>query len=206
MGTWHGILRNKCIRCFKPQAQNATSQRYKTWLAEISYGSSSNRLTTLSSSCGLGFRWIEPDIVPFELQDLTTGLGPDQYRDYRLKSRSREQTVGSARSLLEQESPSASRESYDTPPVDFVCQRLTIKWEPIFNITHRYLHCRCVIWLSTHSRLYNETTLWIYAICPRHNNKASITWIMEISTTIRTHTSTDLGATIRFGPSFTPAH
>jgi hypothetical protein len=64
---------------------------------------------------------------------------------------------------------SANNEEYDAPPIDLVCRRLTIKWEPIFNIVHRYLHCRCVIRLSTPSRLSEEITILVFGICPRHN-------------------------------------
>jgi hypothetical protein len=58
---------------------------------------------------------------------------------------------------------------YDNPPIDFVCKRLIVKWEPIFNCVHRYLHCRCVIQLSTPSHIEKEMTFLIIAPWPRHN-------------------------------------
>ncbi|KAF2276577.1 uncharacterized protein EI97DRAFT_44593 [Westerdykella ornata] len=44
-----------------------------------------------------------------------------------------------------------------------------MKWEPVFNIVHRYLFCRCVLRLGTPSRLEKEMTLLVNAPCPRHN-------------------------------------
>jgi hypothetical protein len=58
---------------------------------------------------------------------------------------------------------------YDDPPIDFVCKRLIVKWEPTFICVYRYLHCRCVIRLSTPSHIPKEITLLIFAPCPRHN-------------------------------------
>ena len=58
---------------------------------------------------------------------------------------------------------------YDNPLIDFVCKRLIVKWEPIFNYVHRYLYCRCVIRLSTPSRIVEEQTFLTVAPCPRHN-------------------------------------
>ena len=49
-----------------------------------------------------------------------------------------------------------------------------MKWEPIWNITHRYLYCRCILRRSTPSQLCPEITVLINARCPRHNSgKAS---------------------------------
>jgi hypothetical protein len=39
----------------------------------------------------------------------------------------------------------------------------------MLNIVHRYLHCRCVIRLSTPSHIEEELTLLTFAVCPRHN-------------------------------------
>ncbi|KAF2731936.1 hypothetical protein EJ04DRAFT_514233 [Polyplosphaeria fusca] len=44
-----------------------------------------------------------------------------------------------------------------------------MKWEPIFNIVFRNLYCRCVILLSTPSRIIEELTIFIACDCPRHN-------------------------------------
>jgi hypothetical protein len=46
-----------------------------------------------------------------------------------------------------------------------------MKWEPIYNIVHRYLFCRCVLRLSTPSRLVEEMTLHLAWVCPRHNTQ-----------------------------------
>jgi hypothetical protein len=46
-----------------------------------------------------------------------------------------------------------------------------MKWEPIFNIVHRYSLCRCVVRLSTPSRLVEEMTLLVDWVCPRHNTQ-----------------------------------
>jgi len=40
----------------------------------------------------------------------------------------------------------------------------------MFNFVHRYLHCRCILRLSTPSRLEPEKTILTFASCPRHNN------------------------------------
>jgi hypothetical protein len=132
-------------------------------------------LTSISSSCGLELHYVEPDAIPYEPRDVTIGMSPDTYRDYRLTSSSTELR----RSNKEQ--PNLITQS-STPPevtsnadceyysVDLVCRRLTIKWEPIFNVVHRYLHCRCVARLSTPSQLHDEMTLFVLAPCPRHNN------------------------------------
>ena len=75
------------------------------------------------------------------------------------------------RSISEPATTPVSKRSmfYDNPPIDFVCKRLIVKWEPIFNYVHRYLYCRCVIRLSTPSRIVKEQTFLTVAPCPRHN-------------------------------------
>lgn len=61
----------------------------------------------------------------------------------------------------------------EDPSVDLVCRRITLKWEPPFNIVQRYLLCRCVMRLCTPSRSkFNpERVFYIGAICPRHNDE-----------------------------------
>lgn len=56
-----------------------------------------------------------------------------------------------------------------SPSIDLVCHRLTMKWEPIYNIVFRYIFCRCVLFLSTPSHLVKEMTLLGAIDCPRHN-------------------------------------
>lgn len=120
--------------------------------------------------CGLETRQVEPDALPYEPEDMTIGF-PDEYRDHRLKGRSNTQSLGKIRSTAEkttQNNPTIDKCDI-TPPIDFLCRRLTYKWEPTFNFTHRYLHCRCVIRQSTPSRICDELTLLVFSLCPRHN-------------------------------------
>jgi len=55
---------------------------------------------------------------------------------------------------------------------------MILKWEPILNIVHRYLLCRCVIRLSTPSKWFatDEQTLLELAPCPRHNDMGVSYW------------------------------
>jgi predicted DNA-binding protein len=102
------------------------------------------------------------------------GLGPDPYRDHQIKSRARKKVSGDNENTCRQEEATRTptiEEDCSTPPIDMVCRRLTYKWEPIFNIVHRYLFCRCVIRRSTPSRIEQEMTFLILADCPRHNVK-----------------------------------
>lgn len=55
------------------------------------------------------------------------------------------------------------------PSIELVCRRLTMKFEPFFNIVVRYLLCRCVMWRATPSSIMPEMTLLRDAQCPRHN-------------------------------------
>lgn len=99
------------------------------------------------------------------------GFGPDQYRNYKVALRKNKSIQGDSRSTMDQGTTpvSASGDTYDNPPIEMVCKRLIIKWEPIFNFVHRYLYCRCVIRLSTPSHIVKEQTDLILAPCPRHN-------------------------------------
>lgn len=67
------------------------------------------------------------------------------------------------------EEPAVDDEEY-RPPTDLVARRLVVKWEPLMNVTHRYVFCRCVLRRSTPSWLYPEATMLICAACPRHNS------------------------------------
>jgi hypothetical protein len=101
---------------------------------------------------------------------VSMGFGPDQYQDYRLASRKKTSQT-TPRSTSKPGTTPVSRRGifHGDPPIDFVCKRLIVKWEPIFNCVHRYLHCRCVIRLSTPSHIKKEKTLLTLASCPRHN-------------------------------------
>jgi hypothetical protein len=90
-----------------------------------------------------------------------------------LASRKKKSTEGDYRPTVEHETTpmSTSGITYENPPIDLVCRRLIMKWEPIFDIVHRYLHCRCVIRLSTPSYIEKEVTSLVPALCPRHNTR-----------------------------------
>jgi hypothetical protein len=101
---------------------------------------------------------------------VTLGHSPNQYRDYLLGTR-KKKINQDARSTLDQGTTqlSTSGITNGNPPIDLACRRLIIKWEPLFNVVHRYLYCRCVIRLSTPSHIEKEMTILVPAPCPRHN-------------------------------------
>ncbi|KFY14081.1 hypothetical protein V492_02861 [Pseudogymnoascus sp. VKM F-4246] len=123
------------------------------------------------SSCGLELHWVEPDVIPFEATDVTLGRSPDLYRDYLLGTRKKKIIQEDPRSALDQATTPVSTGGITNgnPPIDFACRRLIIKWEPLCNIVHRYLYCRCVIRMSTPSYIEKEITVLVLALCPRHN-------------------------------------
>lgn len=117
---------------------------------------------------------VEPQAITFETADIQIGLGADQYRDYQISKRNRQRVIKTPRGSSGASDKSIfpeprSTRSFDDPPIDLVCKRLVVKWEPIYNIVHRYLHCRCVLRKSTPSSIEKELTLLILAVCPRHN-------------------------------------
>ena len=135
-------------------------------------------------SCKLEIRVALPDDHHYEPQDVTYGEGPDTYRNYKLGQRRRGDPQSPDAFPTETELDSNSQTVYDdaSPPchdarkqreprIDLVCRRLTVKWEPIFNIVHRYLICRCVLRLSTpsRSRFNPEHVVLVPAVCPRHD-------------------------------------
>lgn len=130
-----------------------------------------------SSSCSLSLRWVAPDEIPYEPQDTFGFLYHGRDHDHQPKNSDGSNTVGTSKTSDENKGSSlphiSSEESKDSgqPHVDLVCRRLTMKWEPMCNITHRYLACRCVIRRSSPSRLEPEIDVLRYAICPRHNSK-----------------------------------
>ncbi|KAE9365771.1 hypothetical protein N431DRAFT_516548 [Stipitochalara longipes BDJ] len=163
MTTWHGFPRNKCMRCYKPR-ERGTSQRYSK-----------------CTSCGLELPRVDTDAIPFETEDITIGLSPDQYRDYTLASRQNSIPTSSpcppilkpSNSALANPKPKPRKlpSFYANPPIDAVCKRLIVKWEPMLNFVHRYLHCRCILRLSTPSHIEKEQTFLTFALCPRHNTR-----------------------------------
>jgi hypothetical protein len=133
------------------------------------------RLTTkivFSHSCKLAVRWVAPDYLPFEPND-TVIFDRDTYRDYQVALR-RPKVQGQSRTMDASANVTPFFQRLDNdilPSIDLVCHRLTMKWEPIFNIVHRYLFCRCVLRLSTPSRLVEEMTVLGAWVCPRHNTQ-----------------------------------
>lgn len=128
----------------------------------------------LSQSCKLTVRWVAPDYLPFEPND-TVIFDRDTYRDYQLALRRPKAHGQSGASDASADVAFFFRRCDDDllPSVDLVCHRLTMKWEPIFNLVHRYLLCRCVLRLSTPSRLVDEQTILMFSECPRHNTKGT---------------------------------
>ncbi|KAH9906403.1 hypothetical protein F4778DRAFT_645837 [Xylariomycetidae sp. FL2044] len=177
MGTWHELYRSKCIRCRKPYG---TIYQRGDWKE--------------CRSCGLNIRRVPPDAYAYEPADIFLGMG-NIYHEYKLALRLKAKaTSGNAMQDTIKGHPnpepggpmSSMPASQDSPPrhnlgilameqtsIDLVCRRMIVKWEPMFNIVHRYLLCRCVIRLSTPSRLDSnpEKTITQAAACPRHNNK-----------------------------------
>lgn len=123
-----------------------------------------------SHSCKLAVRWVAPDYLPFEPKD-TKIFDRDTYRDYQVASR-RPKLQGQSDTSDTSAAPFFVRhDDRLLPSIDLVCHRLTMKWEPIFNIVYRYVFCRCIIRLSTPSRLVEEMTILLAWVCPRHNTQ-----------------------------------
>lgn len=132
-------------------------------------------LTASSTSCKLAFRSIDPTVFPVELQDLTITYHNHAYRNYILASRverkqpSSSSDMGAAECLPLTES-SREMQCNDGPAIEFVCRRIVVKWEPMFNVVHRYLYCRCILRKTSPASCEEEMTLLITARCPRHNS------------------------------------
>lgn len=124
-----------------------------------------------STSCKLSFREVEPSSYEFEPADIAINC-PENYRDYKTASAEplpspTDISISDEGSAIKQEDQGNAVR--DQPSIDFVCRRLTVKWEPIFNVVHRYWICRCVLRISTPSRFVPECTILVLANCPRHN-------------------------------------
>lgn len=124
-------------------------------------------------SCGLQLRLAEPDEFHFEPEDIDLMLDHNMYHKYRQNNRqgAKRGNVESRHKKQNAHKAPAASQKEATPGVDLVCRRMTLKWEPIFNIVHRYVWCRCVAHLSTPSQLCKEMTFLTLADCPRHNDK-----------------------------------
>lgn len=84
-----------------------------------------------------------------------------------------QQTASLSEESSQSKSPANSSRAAlnSTPRIETVCRCLTMKWEPVFNMTVRYMDCRCILRMSTPSPFAPEMTLPLCALCPRHNTK-----------------------------------
>ena len=115
---------------------------------------------------------MEPDELPFEPID-TVLSDRDTYRDYKVESRRIRACDPLKISDVSSDGIFARQDNNPLPSIDLVCRRLTMKWEPIFNVVFRYIYCRCVIRLSTPSLLLEEMTFLRASTCPRHNTQGT---------------------------------
>ncbi|KAJ5347901.1 uncharacterized protein N7506_001154 [Penicillium brevicompactum] len=145
MSTWTGFDHLKCVRCGEKQVETIYRRKYST-----------------CPQCQLELRWVEPDDIPYEAKDTAlipfNGDVPQGLMSGESSQQSQSQSIR------------ASCKD-DTQAIEKVCRRLTMKWEPIFNITHRYLYCRCILRSSTPSSLCPEITTLINSRCPRHSSE-----------------------------------
>ena len=156
----------------------------RLWVQEMVFNLFNHPLQTLSRahphsfSCGLEVLKVDPEAIAFEMADIEIGLGADQYRDYQLAKRRKKPVMNTHRqnsqtSITPATAKQKSNRGYDDPQIDLVCKRLIVKWQPMFNVVHRYVHCRCVLRRTTPSRVEKEQTLLVVATCPRHNRNNS---------------------------------
>ncbi|CAG9949138.1 unnamed protein product [Clonostachys rosea f. rosea IK726] len=159
MGTWLPKKRDNCIRCLKPM--------------RASPGIKKGELRSCKS-CNLQFSKFAPLDFDYEPQDVSFDfLG---YHEYKKKSSQRfsmshSHTLATSDASAKSQPLKGSIASTESTPIDLVCRRLVIKWEPLFNISYRYLFCRCIVWTSTPSQLEPEMTIPLMASCPRHNDE-----------------------------------
>jgi hypothetical protein len=144
-------------------------------------------LTARSKSCKLAFRAIDPTVFPGELEDLAEYGLNDEYRDHRLASflkkdaTSRSSTAGSPASASSADGLGKARQANPDhdPKIELVCRRMVIKWEPFFNIVHRYMWCRCILRKTSPASCEKEMTFLVtpfQAVCPRHNSQGITFW------------------------------
>lgn len=128
--------------------------------------------TSLSNSCDLRILLVEPDQILFEPEDMAIGTGRNVYRDYKQRKRGKNPPPHETSKLrTEFAKQLAIKIASEEPSIDLVCRSLVAKWEPIFNLVHRYVFCRCVIRLGTpsRSRFDPELVSLVLDVCPRHN-------------------------------------
>ncbi|KAI3318059.1 hypothetical protein HD806DRAFT_549420 [Xylariaceae sp. AK1471] len=170
MGRCHCLPRSKCPRCYKPYKRGVSNTGWKECL-----------------SCKLTLHLVPPEVYPFQPKNIVVGMSPDTYRDYRAgRSQQSHSRLGPNSSEFNaapcqgsNSSETKVRESKTNSAIegnieiDLVCRRMIVKWEPTINVVHRYLHCRCVIRLSTPSRYnqHEEITIFFVGACPRHNDQ-----------------------------------
>ncbi|PLB54916.1 hypothetical protein P170DRAFT_470351 [Aspergillus steynii IBT 23096] len=151
-----GYSRSRCMRCFKEAKANTRQRRY-----------------THCDNCRLHVRWVEPGDISYLPADVSIGLGPDTYANFLEQpdsSLSQNSGVEGAVELKDTKDMPQSQPQDNIPAIDLVCHRLTMKWEPMYNIVHRYMYCRCIARQSTPSKLEREMTIPIFEPCPRHNS------------------------------------
>ncbi|CAI6021803.1 unnamed protein product [Clonostachys chloroleuca] len=157
MGMWFPKKRDKCIRCLKPM--------------QVSPGIIKGELRSCKS-CKLQFSKFVPSDFNYEPQDASfedVSFDFWSYHDYKKKSNQRSSispssTLATSDASTKSRPPTGSIESTESTPIDLVCRRLVIKWEPKFNISHRDLFCRCI-------QLEPEITVPLVATCPIHNDE-----------------------------------
>jgi hypothetical protein len=122
-----------------------------------------------SKSCHLAVRWVEPDYLEYEPEDHSLSLDKDVYRDYRANVQASMTKHHNGCTGVPNSGSSDETSTVAIPRIELVCRRLTMKFEPIFNIVYRYLYCRCALWRSTPSHFIPELTILRDYECPRHN-------------------------------------
>ncbi|KAI1341450.1 hypothetical protein F5Y15DRAFT_356910 [Xylariaceae sp. FL0016] len=168
MGRSLGLSRRKCPRCFKPYVRLAPILGWRQ-----------------CNSCRLSFRVLPPNACRHQPDKIVVGH-LDVYRQFRLGKRqgAGSHSGGSAqypRDKTASQNYRASDTGIDyehdkrdeTPAIDLVCRRMSIRWEPLVNILHRYVRCRCIVRpdAPTGSQPYPEVTKLTAEPCPRHNNR-----------------------------------
>ncbi|KAF3402226.1 hypothetical protein DPV78_003593 [Talaromyces pinophilus] len=160
-----------------PQNRNTYRNKYNTWYGHnILYKLQDIKIdTNKSSSCSLSLRWVAPDDIPYEPQDTSVFLHHGRDHDQKSEDIDKPDVLGVSTTSERKQGSSLPRisesEASGEIHLDQVCHRLTLKWEPILNITHRYFACRCLIRRSSPSQFEPEIDILRFARCPRHNNK-----------------------------------
>lgn len=99
--------------------------------------------------------------------DSDLSVNANAYRDYRMKGQLPSSKYQKQQpSSVSQDTSSAAA----VPSIEFVCRRLTMKFEPVLNVVYRDLLCRCIsCGRGTPSNIIPETIILRGTTCPRHN-------------------------------------